>query len=109
MTESDLRFYAEYQCYPTWVTLPSGGEDNPDPHDIGIPDVLAAAVVAWSDEYDALFDEGDFSKPLFGSNADRADFDARGRELASQVARAVGPGRTVRYHAVGASEWVVVS
>jgi hypothetical protein len=109
MTSSDLRFYAEYQCYPTWVTLPAGGEDNPDPHDLGIPEDLADAVLSWSDEYDALFDESDFSKPLFGSDAERLDFDARGRALAQQVARAVGASWRVRYHGLGASEWVVLS
>jgi hypothetical protein len=109
MTASDLRFYAEYQCYPTWVTLPTGSEDNPDPHDLGIPDDLAEAVVAWSDEYDTLVGEGDFSRSLFPSDADRLDFDARGRALAEQVARALGASHTVRYHGVGASEWVVLS
>jgi hypothetical protein len=109
MSASDLRFYAEFQCYPTWVTLPTGGEDNPDPHDLGLPEDLADAVLSWSDEYDALFDESDFSKPLFGSDAERLDFDARGRALAEQVARAVGPSWRVRYHGVGASEWVVLS
>lgn len=109
MTAPDLRFYAEYQCYPTWVTTETGGEDNPDPHDLGLPDALAAAVVAWSDEYDALFDDSDFSKPLFGSVSDRLDFDARGRALAEQVGRALGTRHRVRYHGVGASEWVVLS
>jgi hypothetical protein len=92
MTPSDLRFYAEFQCYPTWVTLPTGGEDNPDPHDLGLPDDLAGAVVAWSDDFDA----------------DRAAFDARGRELAERVARTVGERFQVRYHDVGDHTWVVL-
>ncbi len=108
MTRPQLRFFAEYQCYPTWVTQPEGGEDNPDPHDLGLPDDLATAVVQWSDDFDALFDVDDFSAPLFTSTEDEAAFDARGRALAEQVAVALGDRFEVRYHGLADPSWVTL-
>ncbi len=109
MTRPELRFFAEYRCYPTWITKPEGGEDNPDPHDLGIPDDLARAVIAWADDFDALFDEDDFTKPLFTSAGDEAAFEARGRDLAEQVARAVGDRFVVRYCSLVDQTWVTLS
>jgi hypothetical protein len=109
MTSDDLRFFAEYRCYPTWITLPAGGEDNPDPHDLAVPGPLADAVVTWSDDFDALFDEDDFGAPLFASDSERAAFDARGRDLAEQLARAVAGRFSVRYRSLVDSSWTSLS
>jgi hypothetical protein len=108
MTRPELRFFAEYQCYPTWVTQPGGGEDNPDPHDLGLPDDLADAVIAWSDDFDALFDEEDFGAPLFSSDEEEASFDARGRTLAEQVAVHLRDRFEVRYHGLADQTWVTL-
>lgn len=92
-----LRFHAEYQCYPLWHSVEGGGEDNPDPRTLGLPDALAVAVMAWSDDFDARFDEDDPTAPLFTSEADEAAFDQQGLELATEVAAAVGDRWAVRY------------
>jgi hypothetical protein len=109
MTTSELRFYAEYHCHPTWVTLPGAGEDNPDPHTLGIPEDLADEVIAWAEAYDDRFDEDDFTAELFSSDADLHAFDERGRELARRLAKAVGDRYVVRYHSVADPTWVTVS
>lgn len=92
--QSRLRISAEYQCYPTWVSLPGGGVDNPAPADLGIPADLSADLDAWSDEFDAIFPEDDPGSAAFASPDDEQDFYARGRVLAQRVADSVGN----RYH-----------
>ena len=89
-----LRVSAEYRCYPTWVSLPGGGVDNPAPADLGLPADLAAELDAWSDEFDAIFPEDDPGSAAFGSPQEERFFYARGRRLAERVAAAVGD----RYH-----------
>jgi hypothetical protein len=89
-----LRISAEYLCYPTWVSRPGGGVDNPAPADLGLPAELAADLDAWSDEFDAIFPEDDPGSAAFASPDDERAFYARGRQLADQVATAVGN----RYH-----------
>jgi hypothetical protein len=92
--QTRLRISAEYQCYPTWVSLPGGGVDNPAPADLGLPADLATALDAWSDEFDAIFPADDPGSAAFDSPEDEQDFYARGRALAERVADAVGD----RYH-----------
>ena len=89
-TGSELRFYAEYQCFPTWVTVARSRErTTPTPTPSGSPTTWPMQVVAWSDAYDDLFDEDDFTAELFSSDAELRAFDDRGRELAQRVAQAL--------------------
>ena len=108
MSSTDLRFFPEYECYPLWVTRPDGGEDNLDPTGLGIDSDLAAEIVAWSDEYDALFDPGDFGKPLFDDPVREAAFADRGRALATRLATALGSRYAVRY-SWSSRDWVQLS
>ena len=93
-----LRMFAEYECYPLWVSLPDGGEDNPDPHDLGLPGDLADDLVGWADDFDATFPEDDPGSAAFPDAAAEAAFYDRGLELARRVARSVAGRYTVTYH-----------
>jgi hypothetical protein len=108
MSTPELRFSAEYQCYPIWVTKPGGGEDNPDPRTLGLSEELSADVVRWADDFDSRFDVTDFSAPLFVSAEDERSFDARGRRLAQQVAQALRGRYVVRYRSVSDGAWVTL-
>lgn len=92
-----LRVLLDYRCYPTWIVHPDGGEDNPAPQELGLPDDLAADLNAWSDEFDAIFQE-DPSVPIFPSAQAQAAFDARGRRLAERVASTAGDRYRVTYY-----------
>lgn len=92
-----LRMFAEHDCYPLWVTLPGGGEDNPDPHDLGLPDDLADDLVGWADDFDAIFPEDDPGSAAFPDPAAEAAFYDGGLDLARRVARAVEGRFTVTY------------
>ena len=108
MSRTELRFFPEYECYPLWVTKADGGEDNLDPAGLGIDADLAAAIVSWSDDYDALFDPADFGKPLFDDPARETAFADRGRELATRLAEALSDRYSVRYSWTP-GEWVQLS
>ena len=101
MSGTELRFYAEYQCYPLWVTKPEGGEDNLDPADLGVDPALAQSIVQWSDDFDALFDPDDFGAPLFTDPAAESAFGERGRVLATELAAALGDRYSVVFHWLG--------
>ncbi|HMT34099.1 MAG TPA: hypothetical protein PKC73_09055 [Dermatophilaceae bacterium] len=92
-----LRINAEYLCYPTWVRLADGGEDNPDPSTLGLPVDLAERLNEWSDDFDSIVPVDDPGSAAFPSAADEAAFYARGRALAGQVA-AARPDLFVRFH-----------
>jgi hypothetical protein len=108
MTGTELRFFAEYECYPLWVGKPDGGEDNLDPTGLGIDADLAQAIVTWSDDYDALFDPSDFGRPLFDDPQAETAFADRGRELATRLAAALGDRYSVRY-SWNPGDWVQLS
>ena len=93
-----LRVTADFQCYPTWVFPESGGSDNPDPADLGLPAGLAAELNAWSDEFDAIFPEDDPTSPVFPSPATEQEFDARGLALARRTAEALADRYAVTYY-----------
>jgi hypothetical protein len=88
-------------------------EDNLDPTDLGIDSELAQRIVAWSDEYDALFDPADFGKPLYDDPlvddplAESA-FADRGRDLADPLAQALGDRYSVSY-GWKSGDWVQLS
>lgn len=92
-----LRISAEYQCYPTWVSLPGGGVDNPAPADLGLPADLAAALDSWSDEFDAIFPADDPGSAAFDSPDEERGFYERGRVLAQRVADVMGNRYRVTY------------
>ena len=93
---TQVRINAEYLCYPTWVTRPEDGEVNPDPRHLGISEDLAAALDAWSEEFDAIFPADDPGSAAFPSAGAEAAFYDRGRGLADRVAAEL-PGVDVSY------------
>jgi hypothetical protein len=101
---TQVRINAEYLCYPTWVTRPEDGEVNPDPRHLGISEDLAAALDAWSEEFDAIFPADDPGSAAFPSAGAEAAFHDRGRGLAARVAAEL-PGVDVSYFDPG-SGWV---
>lgn len=92
-----LRIAAEYMCFPTWVVAEHGGLENPDPADVGLPDDVAADLMAWSDEYDAIYPEDDPGSAAFSSAKAEASFYERGRALAQRAADVVSDRFTVVY------------
>jgi hypothetical protein len=93
---STIRVTAEYEAFPLWIELPDG-VSNVDPSDpqLGLPQPLAAALIAWSDDYDRTYDPAD---PLAGGLKSRATaFNARGRHLSQEIAEALGPRYDVTY------------
>lgn len=93
-----LRVTADFRCYPTWVFPETGGSDNPDPADLGLPTDLAADLNAWSDEFDAIFPEDDPTASIFPSpDAERA-FNDRGLALARRTAAASADRFAVTYY-----------
>lgn len=96
MTDPQIRIAAEWQCWPTWTTDLAGTLDNPDPHDL-VDSALADELVAWADEFDAIFDPQDPGQASFGSEEAEHDFAARGRALSQQVADQLGREVTYRY------------
>lgn len=98
---------ADWKAWPTWVVKETGAVDNPAPADLGLSADLSDALVAWADEYDAIFDEDYPPNTAFPSEEDERAWQARGRELAERVARELGADTEVRYRS--GSEDVAVS
>ena len=98
----------EWRCWPLWTRDGTGGEDTPDPATIASGG-LAAELVAWGDEYDALWDPDDPGQgPQFAGRDAELDFFARGRALADRLAAEVGDRWAVRFLDMD-HQWVELS
>lgn len=91
-----VRVMAEYESFPLWLDR-TEGVSNVDPSDLGLNRELAAALLAWADEYDRTFDPAGPAAGGFASPEAATAFNARGRELTEAVVDELGPGYGVRY------------
>ncbi|GAA3832753.1 hypothetical protein [Nocardioides panacisoli] len=101
MPERTVLIYADWKAWPTWTVTDSGSVDNPSPSDLGLSDELSADLVAWADEYDAIFDEDYPPDTAFPSEEAERSWIARGHELARRAAAELGPATEVRYRSGG--------
>lgn len=106
MSVRTVHIYADWKCWPTWVIGEAGAVDNPAPADLGLSAELSDALVAWADEYDAIFDEDYPPDTAFPSEEAERAWVARGRELAERAAGELGPDTEVRYRS-GSQDVVV--
>lgn len=94
-----IKLMPDYHAYPVWwnddVTF-----GDIDPEELPISAELAAALSAWSDEYDAIFDEDDPAAAAFASPEAEAAFDAQGRQLWQRLQGELGAGYEVSYFSV---------
>ncbi|NUS12381.1 MAG: hypothetical protein HOY69_13455 [Streptomyces sp.] len=89
-----LRLSPEIQCHATW--LESGGRvENVAPGRLPVPPELAAAIVAWGERWDAIYDMNDPASAAFASEAEELRFWRDGEELAARLRAALGPDWTV--------------
>ena len=90
---------------PEWITdclwVLRTGDDIPQntaPSDLADPD-LAAAIEAWDDEFQAVFDHDDPMSSGFPDEATATAWRDRGEHLAQRLATALG--LPVEYHVAG--------
>lgn len=95
MTDPQIRVSAEWRCWPTWTIDADGFLDNPDPHDL-VDGAFADDLVAWADEFDAIYDPEDPGSAAFPSEAAEREFVERGRALAQRLADRLGRARPRR-------------
>ncbi len=88
--------FADWKCWPTWTVDASGGTDNRAPRDLGLSDTLSAELIAWSEDYDAIFDEEYPPDSKFPSLQAEQEWTERGRQLATRVSQELGPDIEVR-------------
>ncbi|MFI5896482.1 hypothetical protein ACIA5D_40920 [Actinoplanes sp. NPDC051513] len=79
----------DYDCFPLW-RRDETGTTNVDPVSLPISAELAAALLAWADEYDETLDRDDPIRSGFADEAAAEAFDTRGRELARRLAGELG-------------------
>lgn len=102
----ELRMFPEFRCWPLWWTDAAGDLHNQDPHDFGLSPDLAQALDGWSAGYDDLFDEQDFSRPLFDTPGAERSFADQGLALATRLADELRGRFAVRFHAKSSDAWV---
>jgi len=86
-----LKVMADYGCWPLWEEVDG---TNVDPEVLPLSDDLISGLHAWQGEFDASLDE---EYPPDSKLPDEAAFDRRGRELALELDRRLGPTFRVRY------------
>ena len=91
---------ADYECFPVWRPGPSSVE-NVDPATLPLSGELAAALMAWAEEFDATLNQEYPADSGFPLERDRDAFLRRGRALAGRLARELGPGYRVTYQGDG--------
>jgi hypothetical protein len=101
MAVRTVRIHADWKAWPTWTVDDTGGVDNPAPADLGLSKDLSDALVAWAEEYDAIFDEDYPPDTAFPSEEAERSWVARGRELAERAAAELGSGTEVQYRSGG--------
>lgn len=88
---------ADWKCWPTWTVNESGAVDNPAPADLGLSGGLSTELIAWSEAYDAIFNEDYPPDTAFPSPEAERAWVERGRVLADRMAEELGAGTEVRY------------
>lgn len=86
-----VRVMAEYFAEPVWGRHRDGTPFTVE--SLGLPEELQQRLRAWAERYNAL-ETTDYEWP---SAAERAAFNAAGRELTREVRDALGPSWDVRY------------
>jgi hypothetical protein len=94
--------FADWRCWPTWTVDETGGTDNVTPRDLGLSETLSTELIAWSQEYDAIFDADYPPDTEFPSPRAEREWVERGRQLAVRVTQELGPDIEVRSPYLGA-------
>ncbi len=81
-----LRIAPEWECWPLWD---HDTGDNFDPRDLGLPPDLAARLVGWDDQFQAIFNREDPPASDFPSREARTAWTAEGDALIEAL-RAAG-------------------
>jgi hypothetical protein len=92
-----IKVIADYHCFPTWVSS-DVGIDDVHPSELGLPDELSAALMAWQEEFDATLNHDDPRASGFANDAAKEDFRARGLGLAREVKARRGTAAVVTYY-----------
>lgn len=92
------RIAPEWECYPVWVfTTGDPIPDNCSPErlvaEFGWPADLAAAIDAWDDEFQAVYDRNDPENSGFPDEATTAAWHGHGERLAGRLASEVSARR----------------
>ena len=89
MTVRKLRLMADYDCWPLWESKPDG-LDNVDPGTLPISPELAAQLVKWSEDFDAILNRDDPRGSGFASPEAEEAWRWRGRLLAQRLRTEIG-------------------
>lgn len=90
-----LRLSAEIECFPTWLVDADGILDNVSPASLPVSAELAAALDAWAERWDAIYDMDDPAAAAFPSEREEHRWWADGERLLVRLRTELGPDWTV--------------
>jgi hypothetical protein len=91
-----IKVMPDYECSPLWWDEPDR-VGNIRPEELGLSETLAADVWAWAAIFDAALNDEEPRFSDFLSEAEREDFDEKGRLLTARIAAELGSTASVRF------------
>jgi hypothetical protein len=107
MTVTSVRLAPEWGTDPLWVDGDNWGVEE-TAAELALPADLVERIERWDEQYQDLYDPEDPAGSGFPDTAAETRWQERGRQLARELAAAVGPGIEVRLSAAGARETIQV-
>ena len=92
-----LKLMADYDCWPLWESKPDE-LDNIDPRRLPISTELAADLVKWSEDHDAILNKDDPASSGFTSREAQEQWIERGATLAERLRAELGSNYAVIEH-----------
>ena len=105
MAVTSVRLAPEWGTDPLWVDGDNWGVEE-TAAELALPADLVARIERWDEEYQDLYDPEDPAGSDFPDPEAKARWQDRGRQLARELAAAVGPRVEVRLSASGARETI---